>query len=262
MQSTPTRRTRRGMGDIHTAEVTGSIAVSPTHGGPRFWASRHFRGRRKINNFRRRQRTGNTSCATYGVEPLRYRVEVVVEPVRVAVQSQRGGGVAERPLDGLHIRPCGDSEARCCVPEFVRRQTWPTDGLRCSVEPIPARVSVPKYATGTGKRPGLQVTGSQSGSSVWPQGSGGLAPSVVRDSLAPSPVSVWSRRRKRLQASSIPSTIFACGTAARPCSPAAMQRVRYGSADADAIKLDVVAMAGGTHSRGESGKPGSIGSTC
>jgi hypothetical protein len=80
---------------LHTAGVTGSIPVSPTLEGPRFWGLSSFPGRRKINNFRRRQRIGNTGRATYSVEPLRYRVEVVVEQVRVAVQSQRGGGVSD-----------------------------------------------------------------------------------------------------------------------------------------------------------------------
>jgi hypothetical protein len=49
-------------------------------------------------------------------------VQVVIEEACIGVERHRGGGVAEHPLNGFHVRAGRDGEAGRRVPEIVDGQ--------------------------------------------------------------------------------------------------------------------------------------------
>ena len=48
------------------------------------------------------------------------------------------------PLDSLHVRTGGDSQAGRSMPKFVRRQTMQSGVVGSTIEHIPAEVEIPQ----------------------------------------------------------------------------------------------------------------------
>jgi hypothetical protein len=85
----------------------------------------------------------HTSGSRDLVQPVGYRVQVIVKQIGVQVQSHGCARVPEHPLNGLDVRAGADSEARRCVPELMRGETRLANGLGSTVEPSSASVPVP-----------------------------------------------------------------------------------------------------------------------
>jgi hypothetical protein len=85
-------------------------------------ASRSVSSYRKITLHGLGQHWGNTSRARHRVETCRDRVEVILEQVRVPIQSHDSGRVTEHPLDRFHICSGANCKTGRCMPQLVRRQ--------------------------------------------------------------------------------------------------------------------------------------------
>jgi hypothetical protein len=88
----------------------------------------------KLHNLAMGQRWGNASFRPELPEPGRDRLEVVIEEIRVGVQSHGRGRMPEHPLNGLHVRSGADGEARRRVPQLVRSEPGSAGRRRCPIE--------------------------------------------------------------------------------------------------------------------------------
>lgn len=73
------------------------------------------------------------------IETVRNSAQIVVEQVGVDLERHGRGRVPEYPLHGLHVRAGLDREARCGVPEVVRREAFEANSGRRTPESTLAR---------------------------------------------------------------------------------------------------------------------------